>query len=404
MRKKFLLQPIVWAAIVVLFSCQKETAKTKSNDQLLKKVYSWLDNQKSPSQPNKAANIDLLKQNLNFSALNFEDLNQNETFLVIPVNEQYETKKNIDRKTILVLLLVTDRSTNIIRGSLVLYSPEDNQGLNEIPRYTFFKMYNNKSLDCSGLFKFLSVTGRRMYQREYRDGKLRSFGYVKSSNQAEGISNQAEGRTETECTYFYYILTWWIDGIPVAQEAIYLGRICESACDDPNNQTLCPDSGGGGGGGGGLGTEETCCIPDPNAQISVTNGSESQWTCAGETTDPISGNPTKTCIHTWSFQHNHLLWYSWDFVSQTFAQFEKISGDWYFKSTPTFQGVTPSGQLPACVSSKCISVSARIPLDAHRRSGMLFLAYTIETKITCFQWSQPRYDPYTAEATLIPPA
>ena len=393
--------------MLVLFSCQKEFENQNTNNnqgELISKVNGWLDKQKSPTQPNKAANIDLLKENLNFTELKFEDLNQSEKFLIIPVNEDYETKKNIDKKTVLVLLLVMDKSTNIIRGNLVLYSPEDNHRLNEIPENTFFEMYNNKSLECNGLFNFLSVTGRKMYQREYKDGKLHSFGYVKASNKKpDEASNQAVARTETDCTHYYYILTWWIDGVPVHQEAIYLGSICTGGCDDPMNQTLCPDDGGGGG-GGVLGTEETCCIPDPNAQVSVTNGYESDWTCAGEGTDPVSGNPTKTCLHTWSFQHNHLLWYSWDFVSQTFADLEKISGDWYFKSTPTFQGVTTSGQLPACVSSKCVSTSANISLGAHRRSGTLFLAYTIETKVGCFRWSQPRYDPYTAEATLIPPA
>ena len=406
MRKTFLLPLILWATMLVLFSCQKESIENESNDQLISKVNNWLDKQKSPTEPNKAANIDLLKDNLNFTEQRFEDLNQNEKFLIIPVNEDYETKKNIDKKTVLVLLLVMDKSANIIRGNLVLYSPEDNQGLNEIPKHTFFKMYNNKSLDCNGLFNFLSVTGRRMYQREYKGGKLHSFGYVKASNnKPDEASNQAVARTETDCTHYFYILTWWIDGVPVYQEAIYLGSICAGACDDPNNHTLCPDGGGGGGGGsGGIGTEEPCCIPDPNAQVSVTIGSESEWQCAGEGTDPISGNPTKGCIHKWSFQHNSLLWYSWDFISLTFAEFEKISGDWYFKSTPTFQGVTTSGQLPACLSSKCTSTSANISLGAHRRSGTLLLTYTIETMVTCFRWSQPRYDVNTVEATLIPPA
>src|SRR6188474_684284 len=127
MRKTFFLQPIIGLLMLILLSCQKEAEKTNSNDQLTKKVNSWLDDQKSPSQPNKASNIDLLKDNLNFSEERFEELNQNERFLIIPVNEDYETKKNIDKKTVLVLLLVMDKSTNIIRGSLVLYSPEDNR-------------------------------------------------------------------------------------------------------------------------------------------------------------------------------------------------------------------------------------------------------------------------------------
>ena len=273
MRKTFLLPLILWATMLVLFSCQKEFEKQNTNNtrgELISKVNGWLDKQKSPIQPNKAANIDLLKDNLNFTELRFEDLNQSEKFLIIPVNEDYETKKNIDKKTVLILLLVMDKSTNIIRGNLVLYSPEDNHLLNEIPKHTFFKMYNNKSLDCNGLFNFLSVTGRRMYQREYKDGKLHSFGYVKASNnKPDEASNQAVARTETDCTHYYYILTWWIDGVPVYQEAIYLGSICVGGCDDPMNQTLCPDDGGGGGGGGSGGGDSEVDMFDLDAESAI---------------------------------------------------------------------------------------------------------------------------------------
>jgi hypothetical protein len=108
---------------ISLFSCQKEFEKQNidnTHGELILKINGWLDKQKSPTQPNKAANIDLLKDNLNFSELSFEELNQNEKFLIIPVNEDYETKKNIDKKTVLILLLVMDKSTNIIRGNLII--------------------------------------------------------------------------------------------------------------------------------------------------------------------------------------------------------------------------------------------------------------------------------------------
>ena len=392
MRKTFFLQPILWATMVVLFSCQKEALKTNSNDQLISKVNTWLDKQKSPTQPNKAANIDLLKDNLNFSELKFEELNQNEKFLIIPVNEEYETKKNIDKKTILVLLLVMDKSTNIIRGNLVLYSPEDNQRLNEIPNHTFFKMYNNKNLDCNGLFSFLSVTGRRMYQREYKDGKLRSFGYVKASNNPDEASNLAVGRTEADCTYYFYILTWWIDGIPVSQEAIYLGRICESACDDPMNQTLCPDDGGGGG-GLGLGVEEPCCVPDPNAQFISSQIPNREIDCGLEGVNPISGNPTKLCTTRWKFHTWHLLWYTWSFIALTNTDVEKESNIWKFK-TISFKNVIRMGDVPSCISSTCTVNSTNTSISADQAKAKLIIEYTIENRVSCFQWWTPQSNGY----------
>ena len=391
MRKTFLLRSILWGAMFVLFSCQKEAEKANSNDQMFKKVFSWLDHQKSPSQPNKAANIDLLKDNLNFSELRFEELNQNERFLIIPVHEDYETKKNIDKKTVLVLLLVMDKSENIIRGNLVLYSPEDSRHLDEIPNNTFFKMYNNKNLDCNGSFNFLSVTGRRMYQREYKDGNLRSFGYVKASNKPDEASNQTEGRTETDCTYYFYILTWWIDGVPVHQEAIYLGSICVGACDDPVNQTLCPDNGGGGGGGGGgsLGGDQTCCIPDPNAQFTTERIDITKDDCGLEGVNPATGNPIKLCTHSWTFHRWRLLWYKWDFTAFTNAGLEKESGLWKFK-TISFQSVARDGQLPPCVSSECTVNAPNTSISADGLTAKLILNYTIENRVNCYSWWAPQ--------------
>ena len=64
MRKIFLLPLLLWATMLGLFSCQKEFEKQNTNNvhsELISKVNGWLDKQKSPTQPNKAANIDLLK-------------------------------------------------------------------------------------------------------------------------------------------------------------------------------------------------------------------------------------------------------------------------------------------------------------------------------------------------------
>ena len=86
MRKTFLLPLTLWATILVLFSCQKEFENQNtdnSQDELILKVNSWLDKQKSPTQPNKAANIDLLKESIDFASLKSEEFNQNEKFIVI---------------------------------------------------------------------------------------------------------------------------------------------------------------------------------------------------------------------------------------------------------------------------------------------------------------------------------
>ena len=90
MRKTFLLPLILWATMLGLFSCQKEFEKQNTNNvhsESISKVNGWLDKQKSPTQPNKAANIDLLKENIDFSSLKSEEFNQNEKFIVITIKK-----------------------------------------------------------------------------------------------------------------------------------------------------------------------------------------------------------------------------------------------------------------------------------------------------------------------------
>lgn len=379
--------------MIVFFSCQKNPIKDKSNDLLISKVNSWLDKQKSERQANKATNIDLLKENIDYSALKFEGHNENEQFIVIPINENYKIKKNIDKNTVLMLLLVQNKTGDILRGNIVLYIPENNQQMKTIPDNTFQKMYLEKNLDCNGLFRFLSPTGRWMYQREYKNGKLHSFGYVKADN-------TYEGRTSTDCTYYFLILSFWVDGVVVAQETVYLGRLCESGCDDPNNQSLCPDNGGGGGGDGQ--TQETCCIPDANAQFTSEQTNIDQDDCGLEGINPTTGNPTKSCTHKWTFHRWHLLWYTWDFTSFTNTGLEKESGLWKFK-TATFQSVTRNGQLPPCVSSNCTVNSANTSISANGLSAKLILNYTIENRVSCYNWWTPSNVSSSIEKDWSPP-
>jgi hypothetical protein len=331
------------------FSCQKEFEKKNTNNthgELISKVNGWLDKQKSPTQPNKAANIDLLKENIDFSSLKSEDFNQSEKFIVVTIKEEYKIKKNIDKNTISVLLLVSDKIGNIIQGNIVLYIPDKNQQVNTIPDNTFFKMYNEKDLACDGLFRFLSPTGRWMYQREYKNGKLSSFGYVKASH-------NYEGRVETECTYFFFILTLWVEGVPVAQEVTYLGRICESPCDDPNNQTLCPDDGGGGGGGGGSGAGDTnldeFCI---NAAISEfqqeVNSTQTTSQTVGINISDID-QITKNKNPKWKILKG---WSGWDLESQEVGVIKLIdvqTNQWAWKSL-THGSISMVGSPPPGVS------------------------------------------------------
>jgi len=56
MRKKFLLQSILWATVLILFSCRKENADIEKTlnqnyEYLIPKIKSWLDKQKMICRP-----------------------------------------------------------------------------------------------------------------------------------------------------------------------------------------------------------------------------------------------------------------------------------------------------------------------------------------------------------------
>jgi len=107
-----------------------------------------------------------------------------------------------------------------------------------------------------------------------------------------------------------------------------------------------------------------------------------------EGVNPITGNPTKSCTHEWTFHKWHMLWYNWDFTSFTNTGLEKEAGLWKFK-TIAFQSVTRNGQLPPCISSSCTVNAPNTSISADGLTAKLILKYTIENRVACYQWWSP---------------
>ncbi|HEV8284288.1 MAG TPA: hypothetical protein VGQ09_08255 [Chitinophagaceae bacterium] len=239
MRKATLFVAAPYVALIIVFfnSCKKETSQNLSNTEIIVKVNSWLEQQKSEKQPNKAANIDLLKNNLDFSKLEFEKSDNEEQILIIPINESFKTIKKIDKNLNLNLLLIINKSGDIRKGNLVLYSSENGE-LNKIPRNTFYHIFNTSTPECNGTFKFLSVTGWLQYELTYKNNHLYSAGIVKAKENSPNSGQAA--RTETECIDWYLVTTYYYSDGTTDQIEEYIGRTC-TGCDDPYIQGHCPD-------------------------------------------------------------------------------------------------------------------------------------------------------------------
>jgi hypothetical protein len=247
--RKTIFSAVLFITAVMLFnSCQKEVSKISNIVQLdqglIVKINSWLDQQKPVGKPNKTANIELLKQSLDFDHANYEQLNQEKRILVVSIKDKYKTSKNVDKNTILNLVLIFNKQENIISGNLVSYIPEIGKPIDKLPENTFSKIYTGKSIECSGKFNFQSPSGFLRFQFGYTEGNFSSYGRIGKKND-DSISNNANSASRTEfCGNAYLIVDWYYNGTYIGTTYEYMGYVC-IGCDEPNLQQICPDDGGG---------------------------------------------------------------------------------------------------------------------------------------------------------------
>jgi hypothetical protein len=232
--KRKMQSSLCFIAIIFLFACQKQTTENASKENLKEKIIAWLQNQKSPSQPNKAASIDLLAINLEFSKLTTEESHDGEQIIIIPLKEEFKRLKNISDNCIPVAVMKTTNEGNIRVGNVVLFIPS--KGQTAIPKKTFYNIFYTTHPNCDGTFKFLDVTGTRLYELSYDNGNL--FRIATISKQA------SESRTAGTCIDWYLITTYYYQDGTTSQTTEYVGTTC-SGCDDGMNMGLCPMDGFG---------------------------------------------------------------------------------------------------------------------------------------------------------------
>jgi len=344
-------------------SCKREfSPDTSSNNATISKVNAWLDEQKQGKLPNKAAKLDLLRTNLNFSNLHFEKSDNGEQFLIVPINEKFKATNGIDKNSIVNLFLVINTSGDIRSGNVVLYTAATGQ-VNKIPENTFYNIFNTAQPDCNGKFQFLTVTGAPQYQLEYKDKHLISSGLYQSKE------NSAKSSIMAPVCYDVYLVTTYYgqDGTVVAQTSQFLF-------------TTCSDDTSGGGGGETV----NCCISDPTAQLISRAVSETRTdNCGSESTDQVTGSTTRICTHIWVFNRSSLLFYSWQYSSIEKVVEEKVGGVWRFKSMPSHSGMNTSGSIPPCVSTNVL-ITAAIPwLSTDKSAVSMDLYYTQNFSILC---------------------
>jgi hypothetical protein len=224
-------------AISIAFGCQKNTTHT-SNLVFERQILSWLIKQKSETQPNKANNIDLLSENLNFSNLTTEDSHDGEKILIIPIADKYKQVKGVNKNWITTLVVRLTASGDIRNGNVVLFIPK-NAAHTRIPTNTFHAIVNTGEPLCDGEFRFLSVTGKRLYALTYENKRL-----AKESKLVEKALGTGNTREDNCIDWFLVITIYYDDGTTFTTEE-YLTTTCPQ-CDNETLESECPDHSGEG--------------------------------------------------------------------------------------------------------------------------------------------------------------
>jgi hypothetical protein len=234
--------------VCLALSCHKHDKPETATTNYEAKVVTWLQGKKPTTQPLKAANVDLLSKNLDFSRLTVEESYKGEKLIIVPVKERFKELKNVNSKVIATLVIKLAASGEIRDGNLVLYTPKTESNI--IPANTFYAIFNTSEPPCDGEFKFLSVTGRRLYELTYESYKL-----SKARNVVEKNGDGVRDATEQVCTDWYWVTTTYYTDGTTSQTWDYMTTTC-TGCDCGSIECDCPDDDGSGNNGSSYEYEE----------------------------------------------------------------------------------------------------------------------------------------------------
>ena len=349
MRKTFFLQSILWATVLVLFSCKKETniadtPQTSTNEKIISKIKSWLDQQKKELSGVSLARVESLELNLSYEEIWLEKYKESKEFIIIPVSSGFKSKNNADKDPVSHLILVFENRDSIITGNIIQYISSNNQ--KTTPKNTFYKMFTYKDLDCSGQFTILSVTDHFRYELKFENGKLKSMVELKKKKASNGSS-----KSVGECIDWYE-QTWfvWADGTAELVSEIYVFTTCDDDCAqarNANGRSYGTNCNGNGGGSGGV--EYDACVSAAVSNFqSVANGAQSVSQTIGFDVSSIN-QVTKNKNPIWKILDG---WSGWHLESQELGVIKLIdaqTNQWAWKSL-THGSISMVGSPPPGVS------------------------------------------------------
>ncbi|RZK64075.1 MAG: hypothetical protein EOO85_30270, partial [Pedobacter sp.] len=141
-------------------------------------------------------------------------------------------------------MIIQDKDGKLKWSSIVAYLPSYGENPFALADKSIQNIMNNKAVNEMGIYKFLDFTGKLLYQVEYREGRLFSWGSpvrkdllpTKKKIVNEKMNSMRGGET---CVEYYLETTYYYSDGTTTQTSEFLFIICEE------------DNDGGVGGNGG---------------------------------------------------------------------------------------------------------------------------------------------------------
>ncbi len=170
--------------------------------------------------------------------------NQDEKFVIVPMEERYENRytKAKATKPLQYLLLTLNNKETIRRADIMLFYPKD-LSLKKLPKNSFYSFFNLEEIAVDGTMAMLSIEESWRYEMDFENSKKAEF-RVWRSEKSKNVSNRGEFEN---CIDWYLVTTiYYVDGTS-HQYSTYLFTRCNGCLPDEN---CIPEEGSGGGGGG----------------------------------------------------------------------------------------------------------------------------------------------------------
>lgn len=223
---------------------------------MVEKVNNWLDQQEGKFSGDRPSQVNMLQQNLDFGALEIQELYAGEKLIVVPVKNGFVTENNKHLNPVHYALFILDEKQSIRKGNIVQFVADATYPSKNLPANFFHNYYNLKETGISGKIAFLNVAGDFQYETKYDKGNVISNSVIQ--RKANAVSTG--GGPVTEACYDVWYVTWYTNGTSNWE---YLFSFCDGgngelpcrgtiSASGRDLQVECGGGGSGPGGGGGL--------------------------------------------------------------------------------------------------------------------------------------------------------